>query len=360
MNQTIENHNKEYGRIQEEMLAHWLSVMEVYRHVLVVLCQQLPKTSRLVETSTKTLSDNFINFATDIKKQSEIVAEISELAGSLDIGNERVTIEEFTDLFATTLDESIKKILFVSKRAITMIYALDESIKNMASIETFVSDISNITKKANLLALNASIEAARAGEAGRGFAVVANEVKEVSNTIRQIADSVNQRINIVKDGVKEGYAVLQDVATTDMSDTMLAQDKLSNLMQSMVKQKNQFSKVLQNSAKTSEEISNTISSMVVNLQFQDRTTQYVESSVRMLEYMNSTIEKLKLESVISLPQLANIEANSEAVNEVSKLFNLSEFEKLFKASLCGIATECDPEMESQNDSLQQEEIVELF
>lgn len=41
--------------------------------------------------------------------------------------------------------------------------------------------IAALTKRQNILALNASIEAARAGEAGRGFAVVAMEVRELAN-----------------------------------------------------------------------------------------------------------------------------------------------------------------------------------
>ena len=120
--------------------------MEVYRHAVCVLRQQLPKTARLVEDSTKTLSDRFIGLATDIQKQGKIVAEISELSNSLDVGNERITIEEFIDLFSGTLNDSIEKILFVSKRAVGMVYTLDEAMKNIASVETFVTEANSSLK----------------------------------------------------------------------------------------------------------------------------------------------------------------------------------------------------------------------
>lgn len=56
--------------------------------------------------------------------------------------------------------------------------------------------IAALSKRQNILALNASIEAARAGEAGRGFAVVATEVRELAegmvSATREITDRLDQ------------------------------------------------------------------------------------------------------------------------------------------------------------------------
>jgi hypothetical protein len=63
-----------------------------------------------------------------------------------------------------------------------------------AEVETITSskiaEIQKITSRTNILALNALIEAARAGDAGRGFSVVANEVKQVANEVRGIAEAL--------------------------------------------------------------------------------------------------------------------------------------------------------------------------
>lgn len=356
--------NTKNAQIAQEMLTSWISTMNVYHHAIYVLLHQLPETSKLVEDSTKIMSERFVNLATDIKHQSKAVNQISELSNTINVGNEKITIEEFTELFSSTLNDSIKKILFVSKRAITMIYTLDETISSITSIEKFVTDIHNITKKANLLALNASIEAARAGESGKGFSIVANEVKEVSNTIRDIAESINSRITTVSNNIKDGYKILQDVATTDMSQTIIAQDKLSTLMHELINQKNKFSEILKDSARVGTVAANTISGMVVNLQFQDRTKQYIESSVRLLEYMDKNITLLKDYNIKVFPEFINIKSDKLLVEEIINQFQLSEFNKIFQLSLAGITTDSASSQNNNGTTTEEttEEIeeIELF
>ena len=93
---------------------------------------------------------------------------------------------------------------------------------NSGRIEGFVSVINDITKRTNLLALNASIIAAQAGEYGKSFGVVADEIRnlslqtglstgEITGIIDEImtesriaADNVMATKELVKKGVKLG------------------------------------------------------------------------------------------------------------------------------------------------------------
>lgn len=54
--------------------------------------------------------------------------------------------------------------------------------------------ISEVSKRTNLLSLNASIEAARAGEYGKGFSVVAEEIKALSNQSRELSEKIKQMV----------------------------------------------------------------------------------------------------------------------------------------------------------------------
>jgi methyl-accepting chemotaxis protein len=93
---------------------------------------------------------------------------------------------------------------------------------NSGRIEGFVSVINDITKRTNLLALNASIIAAQAGEYGKSFGVVADEIRnlslqtglstgEITGIIDEImtesriaADNVMVTKDLVRQGVKLG------------------------------------------------------------------------------------------------------------------------------------------------------------
>jgi methyl-accepting chemotaxis protein len=94
--------------------------------------------------------------------------------------------------------------------------------ENSSRIEGIVKVINDITKRTNLLALNASIIAAQAGEYGKSFGVVADEIRnlslqtgqstgeingiidEIMTESRHAAESVTATKELVQQGVKLG------------------------------------------------------------------------------------------------------------------------------------------------------------
>ncbi len=82
----------------------------------------------------------------------------------------------------------------VSERMSTEANHCAEAMSATAAAMKDISDkilvVEEITRKIELLALNASVEAARAGEHGRGFAVVASEVSRLAEISKQAASEI--------------------------------------------------------------------------------------------------------------------------------------------------------------------------
>ncbi|NLC69321.1 MAG: hypothetical protein GX754_11195 [Clostridiaceae bacterium] len=72
------------------------------------------------------------------------------------------------------------------------ISTLQDSLERMKEI---VDGIFEISDQTNLLAFNASIEAARAGDAGRSFSVVADEIRKLSDTTKNLLNSISAIVN---------------------------------------------------------------------------------------------------------------------------------------------------------------------
>lgn len=73
----------------------------------------------------------------------------------------------------------------------------------LKKIKGCMGKIVSIADQTNILSLNASIEAARAGEKGKGFSVVAEEVKKLSDEIKELVADVDSSISDVEEGTKK-------------------------------------------------------------------------------------------------------------------------------------------------------------
>ena len=74
-----------------------------------------------------------------------------------------------------------------------------QNAKQVQEIANLTDEILSITSQTNLLSLNASIEAARAGEAGKGFAVVADEIRQLADSSKDAANSIQEVTeNVIK------------------------------------------------------------------------------------------------------------------------------------------------------------------
>jgi methyl-accepting chemotaxis protein len=303
------------------MVDETLALINAGGGALKMLVALLPESAKNVENASYDLTDRFKKLADSSNQQSDMVQALLVNIGSIALEDRQVSIEEFIGLFSKTLDDSISKMLFVAKKALAMVYNMDDAIRNLNEITVFSRRIQDITKQSNLLALNALIESARAGEAGKGFAVVANEVKLLSGEIASLSDHMRNRTDLIMKSVVEGFSVLKEVATTDMNDNIMAKDTLEALMQGLVKQSEASIRVMQSSANSSRDISNSIQGMIVDLQFQDRNTQVIENAVDVIRCCLSMLDEIekKAQPLAGADHAVGTKNAAEAILAVIKL-----------------------------------------
>ncbi len=166
-----------------------------------------------VSKETAELRDEIKMFVDSVE---EIIKDMSALTADSDAMSQvaakgkqySVEMNQRADRIRILADDSKTE----SQKITEMLRAdLEESVENSKSvdmIQSLTNEILTISNQTNLLALNASIEAARAGEAGRGFAVVADEIRELADSSRSTAGSIQE----ISDKVTVSVRNLADAA----------------------------------------------------------------------------------------------------------------------------------------------------
>jgi methyl-accepting chemotaxis protein len=115
------------------------------------------------------------------------------------------------DKSTLVVEETISSLAEI-QRSVDMSYdGIKRLAENSSRIEGIVGVINDITKRTNLLALNASIIAAQAGEYGKSFGVVADEIRNLSLQTGQSTGEIN---SIIEEIMTESSTAAANVTLT--------------------------------------------------------------------------------------------------------------------------------------------------
>ena len=265
-----------------DLIRRWLDLSELERRAFVALTRELSESSDLVETSTLDLSERFQTLAHIAQTQIGQVETIVAMAKSIEVDDKPMPLQTAMESVEGVLRRFIETILAVSKHAMRMVYALDDVTKDVDGTEQCVVQIKTINTQIRYLALNAAIEANRSGAAGAAFGVIAHELKELSHATERTSRDVQTRIASITRGVRSGHTVLQELATIDMSEQIIAKEWLEKLIAGIVAQNRSFTEVLATTAGSSAEMARTVGQLITGMQFQDRTKQHFEHVIAVL------------------------------------------------------------------------------
>lgn len=192
---------------------------------------------------------------------------------------EQMSLEQYNTLLSSTLSDSMEKILFVSKRAVMLVYTLDEMMTALSSIDQYISDIKAINKQANMLAVNASIEAVRAGQAGQNFAVVAVEIKDIAEAIKLLSSDMHSRVKYLTQMVDGGYGVLQEIATVDLDSSIKNKDKMDAMLEALKNQQKHASNLLEGEARDHDNLLHILDKVISDMRGYQQFTPPLSSGL---------------------------------------------------------------------------------
>lgn len=288
--------------------ASWLApdASALHRATLVLVQHCIEQACEDVTEETNAISLRFQHLAEQALAQARRVDVLTARGAQVRIEEQEMPLEQALNLIGRTLDDSIARILSVTKLALTMASQFDRAEARLSDINGLVAAIRKITRQTRLLALNAAIEAQAAGEAGDGFAVVAAEVKSLSSDIHNLSNHMETCLHDVSESIAQSYASLKASAEIDMSENILLRAKVGDIMDSICEQNSAFQAMLQDASATSHDIAQTIAQTVVSLQFQDRVCQYLRNGAEALRMFSHATEPPTADQVINALSLSDL------------------------------------------------------
>ncbi|WP_290819214.1 methyl-accepting chemotaxis protein [Halovivax sp.] len=176
--------------------------------------EEVTASSEEVRSASQQVTGSIQEISDGAERQNESLQSVDAEMSSLSTTTEQIAASsnEVADIAERTVDtgregrsaareaiDAMDEIEDDSGTAVDEIRRLEAEVQQ---IDELIHSISQIAKQTNMLALNANIEASRssaADEEGEGFAVVAQEVKELSEDVKEAADEAEERLESIRE-----------------------------------------------------------------------------------------------------------------------------------------------------------------
>lgn len=160
--------------------------------------------------------------------------------------------------------QGMNKMVEMVKQSTEVINSLSKSSEK---IDHVVNIIDDVTRRVNLIAINAAIEATKAGDKGKGFAVVADEIKKLSERTSHFTTEISETVTKIQHNIMDAVNLMRK--SNDEADVGI---QLAHQAQQSLKE---ISEVFQN-------VTLMVSQIAVSAQEQTVTSNQITDNTKMI------------------------------------------------------------------------------
>jgi methyl-accepting chemotaxis protein len=342
---TAKNFLTKEDDLSDPLIKNWVELGLIIEWISEQSSHEMDSLSEYIAEKTGDIVQNFRSISQEAKEQSKRVENIVETSTNIIIDGKSVSLVEVVGKLDGLLTDMIKDILDIARKAMDMVFVMQEVVDDSKKIHAALDDIFKITKNTKYLSVNALIEAARAGEAGKGFAIVANEVGSLSSDTENLANNMNELINGFSHKLNDGFALLEEIASKDLTPQLESKDHIDSTMRAMIEQAHAQKETLENTVVTSNNISDAVTKLIMATQFQDYAAQRIQhligANTITAQQIKETLEKTREhKGHENIPS----ELSEEDAQILLDKFSLSALKEKFLKGLKN-----DPETEHQDE-----------
>ncbi len=319
----IQLENEQLKILAEEKQRASHLVLSYSVNAIPVHNQQISQVIDTTESAALALGDNFSSLLDQLNSNVEQSIQLKDTLLDPQSGliNRLLNNEKIFSNLQKSINNNKQQSAYLKQQ-------FDEFRSQSEVINVLADRVQQIASTTNLLALNAAIEAARAGDYGRGFAVVADEVRKLSQQSTEAGKEIRDGLSRFSE-LMDGYegSVYEFVSTQDGTFDLM-KDEMHNMAAEMVGDVVMLNRNMQGLVTDTESIQNSISEIMVSLQFQDTTRQILEHVQEDLNRIASDIKDLDIQSEASISEQVR-----EMEKKISQKYTMESERKVLQSTI---------------------------